>query len=70
MKNFTRALMLSANDYQAKHGKPPSIRHVYVSQNFYEIMCASFGVRGDTYQGCKIMVVLNHDHPDYLVYLR
>ena len=70
MKTFTRELMLSANDYQAQHGKPPTIRHVYVSQAFYGAMCAEFGVRGDSYQGYKIMVVLNADHPDYLIYLR
>jgi hypothetical protein len=67
--NFTRSLMLAANNYQAKHGKPPSVRHVYVSQNFYECMCDEFGSRGDSYQGYKIMVVLNADHPDWLIYL-
>ena len=69
MKTFTRALMLAANDYQAKHGKAPTVRHVYVSQSFYERMCYEFGSRGDTYQGYKVNVVLNADHPDYLVYL-
>ena len=70
MKQFTRALLLAANDYQAHYGKPPSVRHVYVSQAFYEAMCEEFGSRGDSYQGYKIMVVLNADHPDYLIYLR
>lgn len=70
MKQFTRSLLLAANDYQAHHGKPPSIRIVYVSQAFYESMCAEFGGRGDSYQGYKIMVVINSDHPDYLIYLR
>lgn len=70
MKQFTRKLMLAANDWQAKYGRPPSIRHVYVSQAFYESMCREFGSRGDTYQGYKIMVVINPDHPDYLIYLR
>lgn len=70
MIQFTRALMLAANDYQAQHGKPPSIRHVYVSTDFYEVMCLEFGTRGDFYQGYKVMVVLNNDHPDYLIYLR
>ena len=69
MKSFTRALMLAANDYQAKHGKPPTVRHVYVSQDFYERMCIEFGSRGDSYQGYKVNVVLNADHPDYLIYL-
>lgn len=62
--------MLAANDYQAKHGKAPTVRHVYVSQTFYERMCVEFGSRGDTYQGYKVNVVLNADHPDYLIYLR
>lgn len=70
MINFTRALLLAANDYQAQYGKPPSVRHVYVSAAFYEAMCAEFGSRGDSYQGYKIMVVLNADHPDYLIHLR
>lgn len=70
MNIFTRTLLLAANDYQAQHGKPPQIRHVYVSAGFYERLCEHFGARGDSYQGYKIMVVLNADHPDYLVYLR
>jgi hypothetical protein len=70
MKQFTRDLMLSANNYQAMNGKPPTIRIAYVSQAFYGLMCAECGVRGDSYQGYKIMVVLNADHPDYLIYLR
>lgn len=70
MNKLTRDLLLAANDYQAHHGKPPQIRHVYVSAEFYEAMCAAFGSRGDSYKGYKIMVVLNADHPDYLIYLR
>ena len=70
MKTFTRSLMLAANDYQVKHGKPPSVRHAYVSEAFYRYMCIELGSRGDSYMGYKIMVVLNNDHPDYLIYLR
>ena len=70
MINLTRSLMLAANNYQAMNGKPPSVRHVYVSQAFYEAMCEEFGSRGDSYQGYKIMVVINADHPDYLIHLR
>lgn len=70
MKTLTRILMLAANNYQAQHGRAPSIRIVYVSQAFYDVICESCGGRGDSYQGYKIMVVLNSDHPDYLVYLR
>lgn len=70
MKTLTRDLMLSANNYQAMNGKAPNIRIVYVSQHFYELMCKACGSRGDEYQGYKIMVVLNDDHPDYLIYLR
>jgi hypothetical protein len=70
MKNFTRALLLAANDYQAQYGKPPTIRHAYVSEAFYKFMCIELESRGDSYQGYKIMVVINADHPDYLIYLR
>lgn len=70
MKQFTRDLMLSANNYQAMNGKPPTICIAYVSQAFYKFMCIETECHGDTYQGYKIMVVLNSDHPDYLIYLR
>ena len=67
---LTRELMLLANDYQNKHGRAPIIRNIYVSQTYYNRMCQYFGKRADKYQGYNVMVVLNDDHPDYIILLR
>lgn len=68
MKQFTRALMLAANDYQAQHDEEPKVRFVYVSFEFHTKLRKLGFV--DYYQGYNVMVVLNENHPDYLIYLR
>ncbi len=70
VNHFLRKLMIEANNYMNVYGHAPATRNAYVSTEFYDRICQHFDTRADALNGYKIMVVLNNDHPDYVICLR
>jgi hypothetical protein len=70
VSQLNRELMLSANNYKATYGINATIRHLYVTPDYYKFMRQHAGGDFSALGGYSIFLVNDDRHPDYVICLR